>query len=118
MPLNFEPISLGKQDKYLEYFSHFPQKASDYSFINLWGWADVYGLCWAWSDPIVWIKQTIPSEVLWAPVASWPEIDWNRYFDEHLDSAAVFHRVPEDLMVLWQAKMGNRVAIAQMSHLL
>jgi uncharacterized protein len=113
MPLNFEPISLDKQDKYLEYFSQFPQKASDYSFINLWGWADVYGLYWAWSDQMVWIKQTIPNEVFWAPVAPWPEIDWNRCFDEYLDSRAVFHRVPEDLMVLWQEKMGNRIFIEE-----
>jgi len=43
MPLNFEPISLDKQNKYLKCFSLCSQKASDYSFVNLWGWAEVYG---------------------------------------------------------------------------
>jgi hypothetical protein len=73
----------------------------------------VYGLYWAWSDQMVWIKQTIPKEVFWAPVAPWPEIDWNRCFDEYFDSTAVFHRVPEDLMVLWKEKIGNRIFIEE-----
>jgi hypothetical protein len=113
MPLNFEPISLDRQDQYLKYFSQFPQKASDYSFVNLWGWATVYGLYWAWADQMVWIKQTIPKEVFWAPVAPWPDIDWNLCFDKHFNSTAVFHRVPEDLMVLWKEKIGNRIVIEE-----
>jgi uncharacterized protein len=113
MTLNFEPISLDRQDQYLKYFSQFPQKASDYSFVNLWGWATVYGLYWAWADQLVWIKQTVPKEVLWAPVAPWPDIDWNLCFDKYFDSTAVFHRVPEDLMVLWKEKIGNRIVIEE-----
>ncbi|MGA8181377.1 MAG: phosphatidylglycerol lysyltransferase domain-containing protein, partial [Desulfobacterales bacterium] len=108
-----EPISLDRQDQYLKYFSQFPQKASDYSFVNLWGWATVYGLYWAWADQMVWIKQTIPKEVFWAPVAPWPDIDWNLCFDKYFDSTAVFHRVPEDLMVLWKEKIGNRIVIEE-----
>jgi hypothetical protein len=113
MALNFEPISLDMQDKYLEYYSEFPQKASDYSFVNLWGWAEVYGLCWAWSDRMVWIKQTIPNEVFWAPVAQWSETDWNLCFDKYFNSTADFLRVPEDLTVLWKEKVGNRIVIEE-----
>jgi uncharacterized protein len=113
MSLNFEPISLNKQDRYLKYFSQLPQKASDYSFINLWGWSEVYGLYWAWSDEMVWIKQTIPKEVFWAPVAPWPEIDWNLCFDKYFNSAAVFYRVPEDLMLLWKEIIGHRIVIEE-----
>jgi len=113
MPLNFEPISLDKQNKYLKCFSLCSQKASDYSFVNLWGWAEVYGLYWAWSDEIVWIKQTIPNEVLWAPVASWTEIDWNRYFNEHYKISATFQRIPEDLMMLWKKKIGDRIIVEE-----
>jgi hypothetical protein len=113
MPLNFEPISLDKQNKYLEYFSQCSQKSSDYSFVNLWGWAEVYGLFWAWSDQIVWIKQTIPNEVLWAPVASWTEIDWNREFNEHYKISATFQRIPEDLMMLWKKRIGDRIIVEE-----
>lgn len=109
MPLNFEPVGLDKQDKYLKYFSQCPQKASDYSIVNLWGWADVYGLYWAWSEQMVWVKQTIPKEVFWAPVAPWPEIDWNLCFDKYFQSPAVFLRVPEDLMMIWKESIGNRI---------
>lgn len=113
MSLNFEPISLDKQNKYLKCFSQCSQKASDYSFVNLWGWAEVYGLYWAWSDQIVWIKQTIPNEVLWAPVASWPEIDWNRYFNTYFKAPAIFQRIPENLLMLWKQTMENRIIVEE-----
>jgi hypothetical protein len=111
MALDFEPISLDKQDNYLKFFYKFPQKASDYSFVNLWGWAEAYGLYWAWSDQMVWIKQTIPNEVFWAPVAAWSEIDWNLCFDKYFNSTAAFMRVPEDLAMLWKEKLGNQIVI-------
>jgi hypothetical protein len=50
MSLVFEPITLDKQEEYSEYFSMCSQKTSDYSFVNLWGWAEEYGLTWAWLD--------------------------------------------------------------------
>jgi hypothetical protein len=113
MALNFEPVSLDRQDQYLKYFSKFPQKASDYSFVNLWGWAEVYGLYWAWADRMVWIKQTIPNEVFWAPVAPWSEIDWNLCFDQYCNSTTTFMRVPEELTVLWEEQVGNRIFIEE-----
>ncbi|MEJ2658629.1 MAG: hypothetical protein P8012_15825, partial [Desulfobacterales bacterium] len=113
MPLNFEPVSLDKQNNYLRYFSQCPQKASDYSFVNLWGWADVYGLHWAWSDQLVWIKQTIPNEVFWAPMGLWSEIDWNTCFDRYFKPPTVFMRVPEDLMMLWRERIGNRIIVEE-----
>jgi hypothetical protein len=113
MPLNFEPISLDRQENYLKYLLNSPQKASDYSFINLWGWAEVYGLYWAWSDQMVWIKQTIPKEVFWAPVTAGSEIDWNLCFDKYFNSTTVFQRVPEYLAVLWKEKIGNRIVIEE-----
>ena len=113
MPLNFEPISLDRQNEYLKYFSKFPQKASDYSFVNLWGWADAYGLYWSLSDQMVLIKQTIPNEVFWAPVAVWSDIDWNLCFDRYFNSKTAFMRVPEDLAVLWEEKIGDRILIEE-----
>ena len=113
MSLNFEPISLDRQEEYLKYFSKFPQKASDYSFVNLWGWAKVYGLYWAWSNQMVWIKQTIPDEAFWAPVAPWSEVDWNRCFDRYFNSTTAFMRVPEALTTVWEEKIGDRILIEE-----
>ena len=47
MSLIFEPITLDKQKEYSNHFVLCSQKASDYSFVNLWGWAEEYGLYWA-----------------------------------------------------------------------
>ena len=75
MSLQFEPIELQRQNIYNEHLRQCGQVASDYSFINLWGWADEYELLWAWQDDLVWIKQRIPQEKLWAPVGPWDAID-------------------------------------------
>jgi len=109
MALNFEVISLGKQNQYLDNFYRCLQKPSDYSFVNLWGWSDHYGLYWAWSDDLVWIKQTIPNEVFWAPIGSWPDIDWSRCFDTHFDEPITFIRIPEELLRIWGKNTETRI---------
>jgi len=109
MPLNFEPISLSKQDEYLDMFHRCPKKSSDYSFINLWGWSDDHGLYWAWSDDAVWIKQTIPNEALWAPIGPWKEIDWSRCFDKYFDESITFLRIPEELLRIWEKDSKERI---------
>jgi hypothetical protein len=109
MALNFETISLDKQNQYLDKFYRCLQKPSDYSFVNLWGWSDDYGLYWAWSDDLVWIKQTIPNEVFWAPIGSWPDIDWSRCFDKYFDEPITFLRIPEELLLIWEKNTEDRI---------
>ncbi|UCD33182.1 MAG: DUF2156 domain-containing protein [Desulfobacterales bacterium] len=113
MPLNFEPIRLNKQIEYLKYFAQCSQKASDYSFVNLWGWAEEYGLYWAWQDGLVWIKQTIPETVYWAPVGQWQETFWDRWLHDYFTSPAVFTRIPEDLALIWKEQLGKRIIIEE-----
>jgi len=105
MPLDFEPIRADKQDRYLETLKQCPQKSSDYSFINLTGWADEHGLRWAWSDRLVWIKQTIPENIYWAPIGPWHEIDWPRLFKKHFSSHMRLERIPEQLAGIWEGKL-------------
>lgn len=109
MPLNFEPVNLDKQKQYLDTFRRCPQKSSDYSFTNLWGWSEDYGLFWAWSDDVVWIKQTIPEEIFWAPIGSWYDMDWSQCFDKYFDEPVVFIRVPEDLFQIWENNIRDRI---------
>ena len=66
MTLTFSPIDLDRQTDYLALLAQCPQVASDYSFLNIWAWAEEYGLQWAWDEKLVWIKQTRPREALWA----------------------------------------------------
>jgi len=113
MPLNFEPIHLDKQNKYLKHFAKCSQKASDYSFVNLWGWAVEYGLHWAWKDKLVWIKQTIPDTVYWAPVGQWKNTFWDQSLYDYFTSQAVFTRIPEDLARHWKKQLGNHIIIEE-----
>lgn len=109
MALNFETISLDKQNEYLEAFYRCTRKSSDYSFVNLWGWSEEYGLYWAWRDDVVWIKQTIPNEVLWAPIGSWPDIDWSGCLDKYFEEPITFFRIPEELLQIWEKNIKDRI---------
>ena len=113
MKLNFESIRLDKQRDYLALLGKCAQVASDYSFLNLWAWAEDYGLRWAWEEKLVWIKQTRPEEYLWAPVGAWDLIDWQSRFAEQADSRTAFIRVPEKLVEYWRAALGDRMEIAE-----
>jgi hypothetical protein len=113
MNLKFEPISLDKQNEYLELLGICPQVASDYSFLNLWAWAEDYGLHWAWEDDLVWIKQTYPETFLWAPVGPWNIIDWHKRFNGQINSRMIFIRVPQKLVDLWSVGLGGQVQITE-----
>ncbi|MEJ2101940.1 MAG: phosphatidylglycerol lysyltransferase domain-containing protein [Desulfobacterales bacterium] len=97
MTLSFEPISLERQEDYLEILSHCPQIASDYSFLNLWAWSPEYELSWAWDGDLIWIRQNQPETFLWAPVGDWNAVDWPGRFHDHPEVQSVFTRVPEML---------------------
>lgn len=113
MTLNFKPISLKKQSEYSKYFEKCPQKASDYSFVNLWGWANEYGLEWAWTDNLVWIRQSIPEMRYWAPIGFWDRVGWMSCFDEFNGNQAPFIRIPEKLLLVWQESCRDRIAVEE-----
>jgi hypothetical protein len=113
MSLVFESITLDKQKDYSKYFALCSQKASDYSFVNLWGWAEEYGLYWAWSDKLVWIKQTVPEEMYWAPVGLWERVDWNTSFPEYFSSKTLFDRMPESLLKLWEDSFNHLISFEE-----
>ncbi len=114
MTLLFEPITLERQQEYLAVLAaqqndRSPWEASDYSFINLWGWAEKYGLSWAWDDGLVWIRQTKPETVYWGPVGCWKKINWIRKFADLFPEGGQFVRIPEALARIWETAMGNRI---------
>lgn len=113
MSLNFEPISLDRQEDYLEIFSRCPQIASDYSFLNLWAWAEEYGLTWAWDKDVIWIRQNLPEEFLWAPVGLWDDVDWQSRLRLNANARSVFTRVPEMLTNLWRERMPQQIRIEE-----
>jgi hypothetical protein len=96
--MQFEPIRLERQDDYLRHLAQCGQIASDYSFINLWGWGEEYGLQWAWQDDLVWIRQQDPQPALWAPVGDWQRIDWPAALAAAKANADRIIRIPEGLI--------------------
>lgn len=113
MSLNFEPISLNKQNEYLNQIAECSQMSSDYSFVNLWGWAEEFGLYWAWKDGLVWIKQTIPETVYWAPVGKWDVAFWDKWLQDYFTKPVVFTRIPETLVQSWNIQLENRIIIEE-----
>jgi hypothetical protein len=111
MTPDFEPIQLDRQHAFQELLAKCPQISSDYSFANLWGWAQEHDLRWAWSDELVWIRQGSPREVFWAPVGPWNRIDWAAQGDWM--AGRRFDRVPEALAQLWRNAFGTRIRIKE-----
>lgn len=98
----FEPLSLDRRAAYLERFARCPEKASDYSFANIWGWAEEYGLEWSWGESHVWLRQTKPELMYWAPVGPWFDVDWSKC--PRLTAGGMdITRVPEQLAAVWRA---------------
>jgi len=107
----FKPISLEGQAEYHKRYAACPQKVSDYSFINLWGWAEHYGLEWYFGETHVWLRQTKPEVVYWAPVGSWQGVPWDQC--PTLPHCGPFTRVPEQLALTWQECFGERVILTE-----
>ena len=110
MALHFDAVRLEGQRDYFTFLDSCPQKTSDYSFLNLWSWADVYGIQWAWTPELVWIRQTRPHEIYWAPVGDWRKVNWPKTLDRHLNGDVSFDRVPETLLTTWQQAAGIDLA--------
>jgi hypothetical protein len=107
MNLTFEPIDMQRQGLYRKLFAACPQKPSDYSFGNLWGWGREYGLQWAFEDDLVWLRRSQSADGLWAPVGDWHSVDWAARLVG--DEPLTFTRVPEVLLQLWRDQLGERL---------
>ncbi len=107
MNREYKPLSLEGREEYLARLAGCPQKVSDYSFANLWGWCEEYGLEWSFGDSHVWLRQTKPDIVYWAPVGPWETVDWSRC--PTLTKGGSFIRVPERLAGIWSAALPGRV---------
>ncbi len=110
MTLSFQPVSISHQNDYNARLAVCPEAASDYSFINLWSWADVYGLELAWTEGLAWIRQTRPEQILWAPVGDWHSLDWQALKSGWPGLFRDFTRVPETLVSVWRSFFGEGVS--------
>lgn len=109
--LDFRPVSMADMETYNELFRRTPRRASDFTFTNLWGWAEHYGLEWAFAHGLCWIRQTLPEVRLWAPVGPWDEVDWAAC--RCLDAGGAFIRAPQELCDHLQGYFGDRVQVEE-----
>ncbi len=108
---DFTPLSLSEMGRYTQLHTICNSRASDYSFTNLWGWAEFYGLEWRFEEMLCWIRQRSPNTASWAPVGDWQAVDWKNC--PELTSGSSFIRVPEPLACLWQEALPGRVRLEE-----
>lgn len=113
MTLNFEPIELSRQKDYLKRYEQSNVPVSDYTFVNLWGWAQEYDLEWAWSDNLTWIRQTKPETCYWAPMGNWQNVEWQTSLKPFAQDHSRFIRIPESLAKIWQKQLPFSVNIEE-----
>ncbi|MFO8031057.1 MAG: phosphatidylglycerol lysyltransferase domain-containing protein [Desulfohalobiaceae bacterium] len=113
MQLNFQSLSLTRQAEYRRIFDQTPQKTSDYSFLNIWAWRDIYQLQWAFDGNLVWIRQNDPRPLYWAPVGDWQEVDWPSRLKELQIQELELIRVPEELSRIWEQSLKGRVHLQE-----
>jgi uncharacterized protein len=105
------PVSLNHADAYLELWQATPQHSIDYTLANIWGWGLYFGLEWRMSNGLCWLCQSVPAPVRWAPVGNWHAVDWKNA--PELEQGGLFVRVPEQLALLWQQELGERVQLEE-----
>ncbi|MFP4629474.1 MAG: DUF2156 domain-containing protein [Desulfohalobiaceae bacterium] len=113
MQLDFQSLSLTRQAEYRRILNQTPQKASDYSFLNLWAWRDIYQLEWAFDQDLVWIRQNSPRTVYWAPVGDWLAVDWPCRLQELQLQELELVRVPEELGRIWEQRLNEQLHLEQ-----
>jgi hypothetical protein len=113
MSTEFTPIGLEQQASYRARLKQCPTVTSDYSFVNLWSWAQEYELSWAWTDDLVWIRQQQPETCYWAPVGPWERIDWGKVLTRPIIGDGRFIRIPKRLLDLWRQHRADNLDVEE-----
>lgn len=111
MSLEYQNIELGEVTRFMEHWEQTHQRSSDYSFPILWGWAEDYGYQAATheNDGLYWIRQTRPDTFNLAPIGLWHRDNWGELLEKHFGKTCEFRLVPEKLLEIWRAQLGDRV---------
>jgi hypothetical protein len=111
--LDFQDIELKDAALFMDYWELTDQRASDYSFPILWGWASDYGYQAAAdeSEHLFWIRQTTPALYNLAPIGNWHHDDWGSIIRERYGNEPEFWLVPERLLLIWQEQFKDRIEV-------
>lgn len=105
--IDFTPVTLDAMAAYRDFHDASKTRAADYSFTNLWGWAEHYGLEWSFSGDLCWLRQTKPYVRYWAPMGRWSKADWAAFGD--FMKGKEFFRVPEELVAIWKDQLSSAI---------
>ncbi len=112
MKSTFSPITFSGMEQYLHLLKQCTMKTSDYSYANIWGWAQYYGLEWRFDGTLCWIRQTQHGSYYWAPVGQWEAVQ-NWAACPEFASGNTIIRVPEALAQLWQSTMPEKIIVEE-----
>jgi hypothetical protein len=113
-PLIFAPLSMDLRENYSALFALCAEKASDYTFINIWGWSEERRYEWAFDDGLCWLRLTNdPQPVYWAPVGNWDRSDWAEVLSRTVIPGTVFERTPQVLADIWTQCLPGRVQLEE-----
>jgi hypothetical protein len=107
--IDFTPVSLSNMKAYREFHDACRTRAGDYSFTNLWGWAEHYGLEWSFSGDLCWIRQTLPEVRLGARGGRWSKVDWASLLP--FMRGKEFIRVPHQIRTIWQEQLSATIEV-------
>ena len=112
--LDFKPLTLSIRDEYLSCFYAAEERASDYSFINLWAWNDERRYEIAFHEDLCWTRLVAsePFE-MWAPIGNWSGKNWKIILGKLFPEGVTFCRVTEKLTQLLQEKLGDMIEIKE-----
>ena len=110
--IEFKPLALSAREEYMRYYFAAEERASDYSFINLWGWHDERRYEIAFCENLCWIRLTKnePHE-MWAPVGDWEGVNWKSVLGKLFPEGAAFSRVPEKLARILEGNLGSSIEV-------
>ncbi len=113
MSSEFKPITLECQDKFDQALAACPQHTSDYTFANIWGWTDHYGLELRCSEAnLIHVRRTKSEIINWAPIGDWFAADWTKC--ELMNTPGTkFTRIPEKLAMHLKDIFGDKLLIEE-----
>jgi hypothetical protein len=112
--LKFAAPSMERMKEYLTLFGFCGEKASDYSFINIWSWSEEWRFEWAFGDGLCWLRLVSGAEPVYlAPVGDWNRADWLELIGGIFAPGTVFERTPQLLAEIWAERLGEHVRMEE-----
>ena len=111
--MQFFPLTRETYPLWLSFWEKTPFRTADTTFINLVGWAPVYGLEAAVEGDLFWIRRTQNGETsFWTPLGDTQKADWDRVFSS-FPAGTCFERIPlplaEKLMSTFTSEKPSQV---------